>query len=316
MRMKIVGTILAVSLFCCRAAAQEGKFMPPEGKVLFFVGQDIDTIDAYIGSTGITPAGLMAYTSIQRMEGISEPVDDGAGIHHLEYLVKKYPDTVIQIGLYMVGALDGVLEGHGDQSIDFLGKWMKEFGRPVYLRIGYEFDYPGNGYESGRYKEAYRYIVDRLRKNGIENVAYVWHSYAFKTERPVMDWYPGDEYVDWFGISFFGRRNKYMDYMAELARERNKPLMIAESAPHGIGTADAGAWAGWFQEFFDFISERKVKAVCYINANWDGQKMWREEGWGDSRIQANEAIKRQWLREIKKEKYLHSSADLPGMLKQ
>jgi len=314
MRLKIALIITVFCVFSCGAAAGEGKFTPPEGKVLLFVGQDIDTIGAYIESTGVIPAGFMGYTSIQHAEGIYEPADEGAGTQYLEHLAKRYPDTLMQIGLYMVGALDGILEGHADGSIDFIGGWIKGFGRPVYLRVGYEFDYPGNGYEPDKYIEAYRHIVERLRAGGVENVAYVWHSYASKTERPVMDWYPGDAYVDWFGISFFGKPNSYMDDMAELAAEHNKPLMIAESAPHGIGAQIPEAWEAWFKEFFDFVSNKNVKAVCYINMNWDACQMWEAEGWGDSRIQADDLIKKEWLKEIKKARYIHSSAELADML--
>ena len=39
-----------------------------------------------------------------------------------------------------------------------------------------------------------------------------------------------------------------------------------------------------------------VKAISYINANWDAQEMW--DSWGDTRIQVDDFIKRKRAREI------------------
>ena len=41
---------------------------------------------------------------------------------------------------------------------------------------------------------------------GIENVAYIWQSHGFDEPDSLLEaWYPGDEYVDWCGVSFFNR---------------------------------------------------------------------------------------------------------------
>ena len=38
--------------------------------------------------------------------------------------------------------------------------------------------------------------------------------------------------------------------------------------------------------------------------------MWKGQGWEDARIQADEYIKENWLKETSKDIYLHSSKDL------
>ena len=45
-----------------------------------------------------------------------------------------------------------------------------------------------------------------MRAEGVNNVAFVWHSYIFASYNgfPISAWYPGDEYVDWVGVSLFG----------------------------------------------------------------------------------------------------------------
>jgi len=178
------------------------EFVPPEGKILLIIGQHKDAIDTYVKELEHTPAGIMVYTSVQLAEGIYDAFDHGGGAQHLQYEVEKYPDTVMQVGLYMVDVLDAIIEGKYDNNIKKIGKWIKKANRPVYLRIGYEFDGPHNHYDPELYVKAYRYIVEKFRRSGVNNVAYVWHSYANYTKRPVMDWYPGDEYVDWVAVSY------------------------------------------------------------------------------------------------------------------
>ena len=217
----------------------------------------------------------------------------------------------------MVGALDGVTHGNYDVNIDQLSQWIQQTDRPVFLRIGYEFDNPGNGYDSQKYVEAYRYIVDRMRQNGVKNVAFVWHSYASsESADSLMKWYPGDDYVDWLGISYFRQSEHLMLPMVELAKQHQKPLMIAEATPMGLRTSDKSPsvmsylWETWYQSLFDFAKRYNVKMISYINAPWDEQPMWRGQKLGDARIQANDFIRTKWLEEVNNRTYLQASPDL------
>lgn len=311
---------LALGPFGARAEELKGKFVPPDGKVLLMIGQDKDTVDEYVESTGHVPAGLMIYTSIQNVDGLfAEAPDYGAGISHGQYFLEKYPHSVIQIGLYMVGVLDDVLAGSYDKNIKKLGEWIREAERPVYLRIGYEFDLPDNRYDPEKYKAAFRYIVDKLRQQGVENAAYVWHSYSHVNPGySTMAWYPGDEYVDWFALTFFDPYNHAdMIRFVRLAEHRHKPLMLAEATPTYLGTPlGERSWHRWFEKFFTFIEDNNVKAACYINSNWDAQPMWQIQGWGDARIQVNPVVQENWLKEIRKEKYLTAGRNLFLLLNQ
>jgi len=291
------------------------EFVPPEGKILLIIGQHKDAIDTYVKELEHTPAGIMVYTSVQLAEGIYDAFDHGGGAQHLQYEVEKYPDTVMQVGLYMVDVLDAIIEGKYDNNIKKIGKWIKKANRPVYLRIGYEFDGPHNHYDPELYVKAYRYIVEKFRRSGVNNVAYVWHSYANYTKRPVMDWYPGDEYVDWVAVSYFNSMKKYLDQIVEIAQAHNKPLMIAEATPCGIGVRYAkNALKRWYEPFFEFVDSCDVKAISYINCDWEALPMWKGQGWKDSRVEANPTIKKRWLEEVQKKKYLKSSPELYALL--
>ena len=50
----------------------------------------------------------------------------------------------------MVGALWQVNQGHYDGNIDRLADFLRGLKRPVYLRVGYEFDDPTNNYDPGQ----------------------------------------------------------------------------------------------------------------------------------------------------------------------
>jgi hypothetical protein len=159
----------------------------------------------------------------------------------------------------------------------------------------------------------YRYIVDHLRAEGVENVAYVWHTAALtEPNGNFMDWYPGDDYVDWFAVSIF---NPVQISTAEsffaVGRAHKKQLMIAESAPAGIFSDEARK--EWFRHYFDFIHKDDIKVVSYINSNWNSYQLFRSMNWGDSRIESYPEIKEMWLEEMKNG-YLQSSIDLFGKL--
>ena len=98
-------------------------------------------------------------------------------------------------------------------------------------------------------------------------------------------WYPGDEYVDWCGYSFFSRFDEVQ--MIDFARKKGKPVFIAEASPT-ISTTSVKvdgktketvlsnpdhareAWIKWFVPFFQTIEENEdvIKAVSYINCHW------------------------------------------------
>ncbi|MBF0483088.1 MAG: hypothetical protein HQL25_00115 [Candidatus Omnitrophica bacterium] len=184
----------------CFAQVVSHPFIPREGKLLI-IGQQKDAIEEYVKSTKVIPGGFMVYTSIQIMDALDRPGNHGAGIQHAQYYIKRYPDTVIQLGLYMVGAVDKILTGMYDDNILKLAKWMKKAQRPIYFRIGYEFDLPDNRYDPKKYQQAYRYIVDRLRNQGVNNVAYVWHSAAMMESKGIL-WIGIRAMIMWIGLRY------------------------------------------------------------------------------------------------------------------
>lgn len=293
------------------AVKYHSKFVPGKNKALLLIGQDKQTIKEYLKHQKVKPAGYMIYTSVQKMEGLHEPVDIGAGIMHAQYLADTYPGSVIQMGLYMVNALDGIIAGNYDANLTKLSAWVKKVKRPVYIRIGYEFDGKHNHYDPVKYVKAFRYIVDLMRKNKVKNAAYAWTTWGGWPYKgySLKSWYPGDKYVDWFGLSIFSQpyhdfdKNKYVMNLLEMARKHKKPVMIGEATPFGGIHPGIASWNKWFAPVFSFIYRYNIKMFCYINSNWEKMPMWKNQGWGDCRIQKETKLQKLWLKEIRKNRW-------------
>ena len=300
--------ILAPSL----AFSASNTFAPPPGKTLLIVGQDYDTLARYVGATGNIPGGVSTYTNIQKADGLEAVTDYGSGPMNGKALLAAYPNSAVEVGLYMVDGLDNALAGKYDLNLKRLAGWIKSAARPVYLRIGYEFDNPGNYYDPEKYKRVFRYVVDLLRKEGVRNAAYVWHSYCWvvKPGQQLMDWYPGDDYVDWFGASVFALPDQLRTTaeFIKLAREHHKPFMICESTPWGVYTLRGKVY--FLNRIFQFIKDEKIEAFCYIDSDWDIMPMYKGQHIGDARLEEIADIKLLWLNEIAQDRYLKASPDL------
>ncbi len=271
---------------------------------IFVIGQDNKSIADYMVamSQGKSPNGIMVYTAINDLRGLSQPVDQGAGVNYADELLHKYPQMqVVQIGLYMRYMLNEIVQGSFDKNIDLLGEWIKRSGKQVYLRIGYEFDNPDNEYDPGQYIKAYRYIVDRLKRDNVNNVYFVWHSIAWRDkgwpEYDPLKWYPGNEYVDWIGISFFDiKRDEERNIITKIAKSKNKPIMIAESSPFKQYTVEEKL--GWIKKLFEYIKFNNVKFLSYINVNWDMLPLFKADEYGDARLLKDPILIEEWVKEI------------------
>ena len=158
----------------------------------------------------------------------------------------------------------------------------------------------------------------------------------------IARFYPGNEYVDWFAFSWFHHpdatpsvpvdhrpatpRELAAEVLA-MARAAGKPVMIAEAAPQGFDLArssrrsispiwdgDAGTgptamstdeiWRAWYEPLFQLMADNRdiVRALAYINCNWDAQSMWGPPYvagyWGDSRLQANTELAERFSRAV------------------
>ena len=304
---------------------EDAKFVPPDGKTLLIMGQTVESITEYMDHfpNRPLPGGWAAYWGIPEFTGITETHknETGSSQNH-QMLVDNFPNTVVQSAMWMVGKWNIAKftgDGEYDKVIKKYSAWAKSVNRPIYLRIGYEFDGPHNELEPEEYVRAYKHIVDLIRKKGVDNIAFVWHSYASKPfkDYPLSAWYPGDDYVDWVAISVFGHAynganfGPYCDDVLQFAKQHKKPVMIAESNPiHGIDSKNVEVWDQWFVNFFTFIYQNNIKAVSFINEDWTSTSIPGISEWKDGRLYNNEQVSRAWFEETNKDRYLKQSTEL------
>ncbi len=199
--------------------------------------------------------------------------------------------------------LESILEGQWDAYIDQWADGAKALGKPLLVSLcnemnGNWFPWSGSFYGGSRpiagsvpqryvgpayFKRAYRYIVDRVRARGAANVLWVFHVNNFAEPYDATNtmalYYPGPAYVDWLGLSVYGKLfpegdwDEFEDMVdkpyAELAAvDQTKPMMLAE---WGVGEFPAtGNKAEWIANALTTIEESfpRIHAAVYWHERW------------------------------------------------
>ena len=359
----------AVSMVAGASGAHAHRVPETEQPRLVFIGQDLDALRGYQASRCCAAAdGTTAYVDLYDVLSAEEnygglgvdaqlrPIGNekgwGAGPVSAWKSAVEFAAPRLAIGLSITeedqpDGIRKIVAGDFDPQIIHLARLIKKLDRPVFLRVGYEFDGTWNqGYaDRQRYVAAWRRIVDIVRHEGAVTAVTVWQASASPIDdmiegsrEDIRDWSPGDAYVDWMGLSWFvgpderpvvpakyrpATARMLADEVVALARERRKPVMVAELAPQGYdlargtncnvspvwdgpagyacrSTDAAGAWSEWFAPFFAYAQANAdvVRSIAYIGVDWNTQPMWgppyRNGYWGDTRLHADAGISRRW----------------------
>lgn len=241
--------------------------------------------------------------------------------------LKAYGDTLValQIGLSLTQESQGssspvpytnaVVNGSLNENIEVFLDALQELGRPVYLRIGYEFNGTSwNGYQAASYKNAFIYLTNKIRQRPRlrKEVATVWCSVASGGNNNFIQFYPGDAYVDWWGIDLFSATdftNTFTNRFMDSSVAHQKPVMIGEATPRFVGVLNGqNSWTGWFLPYFNFIHTRpNVKMTNYINWNWANYPQWAN--WGDARLSQNAVVRNYFIGVLDSAAYLHTEPE-------
>lgn len=300
-----------------------GEFVPrtdysarlePLGVVIHGAGQSTDAFKNYcdVMLARQKPVVYMFYIGLR-------DINVGWEKNLKSELMSYLPDFLIpQIGLYMTQ--DGTPSAHyeGDVAAGLMDAQINSFidglrslARPVYLRIGYEFNgIVWNGYQPDTYKQAFIRITQKIREADLE-VATVWDA-AVGGDKNYMPFYPGDDVVDWWGINPFSVEDLSHATMLSFlndAEQHHKPVMIGESTPRYVGVLQGEtSWNAWFKPYFELIHAHPgLKMFCYINYNWADFQQWLD--WGDCRLEKNAVVAGHYNDELKGTQYLHASGE-------
>ncbi len=204
------------------------------------------------------------------------------------------------------GPIDGVDPSHVaniptgafDTYIDAWAQGLKAFGQPVYLRLFHELNnqnypwaYGMNGNTAEDLIAAWRYVYDRFARIGAANVRWVWSPNTENDLVPFSALYPGDAYIDWFGVDGYNGGSVLAwggwlpaqeifarSYRSFQAINASKPVMIAE-----IGSVEqGGSKPNWITDLFTATLPNafpNIRAVVWFDDNLSnkGQADWRVE---------------------------------------
>ena len=202
-----------------------------------------------------------------------------------------------------------IIAGKFDVQLRQWARQARQDGIPFMFDFAVEMNgkwFPWNGYWNGgggkmgygdpslpdgpeRYRDAYRHIINIFRQEKVNHVTWMFHA-AMDMDEPTDRWnepknyYPGDDYIDWIGVSIYGAQNtgeNYWDSFGDVVSYRGayqklaavsstKPIAILE-----LGVTDQhplGDKADWLKGAFDDIKTNKYlnfQALTYWHENWD-----------------------------------------------
>lgn len=198
-----------------------------------------------------------------------------------------------------VYTLRAILAGRFDDDLRRWGDAARAFGTPILAEFGTEMNgawFPWNGKWNGgpglgpqRFRRAYRRIVEIVRSRGATNVLWVFHVNA--DDWPAAAWnrfetyYPGDDVVDWLGVSVYGAQTPLdgewplfaagMDgavpRLAALAP--GKPIIVCEfGVTSGNPLGDPARWADNALRQLIAGRWRQIVGFSWWNETWQNDE--------------------------------------------
>lgn len=200
---------------------------------------------------------------------------------------------------------------------------------PVYLRFAAEFDIWDKLVDADSFKTAFR-TVSQYFKSRNTNVAVVWSpNYASNGTINIDEYYPGDEYVDWVGMSlyaqkyFLGDKNQTTEneVLFKVGLNSNpiiaakdiietygnrKPIMISEcGCGHYVHTQRENTSAFALQRLKEYYSYLpmvypQIKSIAYFDHYVSGER-------DDVQLSNNDAMKKEFLRLTQGARFIQDS---------
>ena len=251
-------------------------------------------IQEYLSITGAEP--LWVCFSDSWFYGIKFPKDKAeavAGFNSIPY-IRIMPRSDWGTGRPdPIYSLDKIAAGDFDKDLIRWAKDAKKFGKPILVEFAPEVNgnwFPWSGIfnevdYAELYVEAHRHVVELMRDAGADNLTWMYHVNA--VSEPNADWnrigsyYPGDDYIDWLGMSVYGSQKKGWPWTAfypifsnayrELERlSKSKPIAVAEFGV--VEDAESGSKSEWIRDAFETMLSGKfprLKAISYWHSSFD-----------------------------------------------
>jgi hypothetical protein len=186
--------------------------------------------------------------------------------------------------------------GRGEQDVYFanMAGVIKRFGGPVFISINHEMNgqwYPySQAYDqkslgpaprttAADYVKAWQRIWTIFQKIGATNAIWMWSPNAEDVGGvPFQNYYPGDNYVDWIGVSLYSDNPPdSLDRLNTFAQSKGKPIFINEWATGESKNTNFSKYRGrpfpgdakWVTDLFRSLDTRypNVKGISWFETN-------------------------------------------------
>lgn len=190
-----------------------------------------------------------------------------------------------------VYSLQKIAEGQFDQELRTWAQKAKQTQIPLLVEFGTEvngdwfsWNARWNGKEQGAelFAAAHRHIIDVFRQEGVQNITWFFHVDAQgqpeESWNSMAEYYPGDDYIDWIGISVYGAQESGDDwesfsdvfdraYVEFAAISKTKPLAVLE-----FGVHENSKKPEWVAQALQSILDGRyprIQAISYWHSNWE-----------------------------------------------
>lgn len=219
-------------------------------------------------------------------------------------------------------ALQKIIDGKFDEELHQYALDVKKYDAPILVDFAVEMNgdwFPWSGVVNGgarkdgygdaqkadgpeRFVDAYRHIINIFREESVTNVTWFFHPdiYSYPENQSwnnPKEYYPGDDYIDWIGVSVYGSQNPNEDYWqtfskiiteredAILAISNTKPLALLE-----FGVTDhhpLGSKRAWISDAFNTILDKESPLQFQAISWWHEDWKIKDDVWATLRINSS-----------------------------
>lgn len=166
--------------------------------------------------------------------------------------ISQVPWNIIDINL----ALGDANEDYIRETLDN----MAAYNKPTIIRFGAEMNIGYLGDSPSAYVKTFRRIADIVHE--YPNFAIMWSpNDSGSLDRPFWYYYPGDEYVDWVGISSFSKK----DFLDSLLIEDGSEVSTSRENQIYFTLGDFGYTTNSLKYITDFMAEYNIEKPLAIS---------------------------------------------------
>jgi hypothetical protein len=266
--------VLAASL-PAMGSGMLAKFEPPDGyaymgTVVLYTDPAVkdpslpSQWESLTGHKAAVMLGFRYFTAYDTFGNISsnnhpEASFEWCAAHGVTPMITWQPDRSNMAQYKGEDAIQAIANGNYDSYIKARADECKAYGKPIFIRMGHEFNF--GGYAWSKHPEAYatawQRVVNIFRQEGATNVAFVWCANFPSVDYPsglttIDQYYPGDAYVDWVGMDCYNIPNWERNFTRMVSGfyqkycvQKDKPMYIGEMGSSDTLTNDPSVNKGW-----------------------------------------------------------------------